>query len=112
MSGKRYTDEEILGSYRYSLRRSRATDAELLKMADRLEQRINGHECGHQFTITFTSTMHSGIAGEGPESHVDGDWASEPASVTVRANDLATALQRAATLPLSAWFPSEDGDHE
>jgi len=107
---KRLTDVEYIDGLRESARMSHKTADEMMTMADKRELTTLGHECGHQFTITFTSIMHSSIVGEGPESHQDSEWASEPASVTVRANDLSTALHKAAALPLSAWFPEEGDD--
>ena len=68
---------------------------------------MSDHECGHQFTIRVSIVGHSGISGEGPESHIDANYADELQPVTVRASNLREALLKATELPLSAWLDEE-----
>ena len=80
------------------------------KRTEREELREAGaeHDCGHQFKITISSAMHSGIEGAGPKSHRDADWWGDCRPVTVRAHNLRDALLVASTLPLNEFF--YDGD--
>ena len=90
--------------------RLRPLAAEYIAKAKAVELAETGHDCGHRFEITIRSAMHSGIAGEGTESHSDAGWWGEPATVEVRAHDLATALQIASTLPTTTLLPNGDCD--
>lgn len=78
---------------------------EMRERADGLELQELGHECGHIFTITAFSTMHSGLAGEGPESHRDSppDPRAPVLTLQVRANSLTEACRKAAATVLSEW---------
>ena len=58
--------------------RLRPLAAEYIAKAKAVELAETGHECGHRFEITIRSAVHSGIAGEGPESHSDAGWKSAP----------------------------------
>lgn len=80
-----------------------------VRYAQEAELREKGHECGHQFIITTTSIMHSGITGEGPESHRDAQPDPEPIfmQLEVRAHDLQAALVIAACAPLAEWRYSD-----
>jgi len=104
-------DENTIAWLRQCARSSDDTADELRATADAKEARKFGHECGHQFAISFASIGHSwGVVGEEPQVHSDADWSGEPHSVVVRARDLHEALRKAASLPLSAWSTeSPDG---
>ena len=103
-SGRRIEQMRIAAS-----RQDKVAD-EMRALADEWELKELGHDCGHQFTITYTDVGHYGIAGEGPESHKDAGYSGEPRSVTVRAHNLNDALRKAAALPLDKWFEeAEDG---
>lgn len=101
--------EPIKSDFYYaSAARQEMLAAEFRDMADKKSMKENGHECGHQFTVRVSIVGHSGISGEGPESHADANYADDLLPVTVRAHNLSEALHRAAMLPLSHFFPEED----
>lgn len=85
-------------------------DSEFIKKAQEADKAETGHECGHRWEINVRSAMHSGIAGEGPESHKDSEYfESDPTMVVeVRAHNLRDALLVAATLPLNDWMLDEE----
>lgn len=88
--------------------RTFVTVTELLRRAQNAELRDQGHECGHQFEVSVRVCGHTGIVGEGPESHRDDDWWSEPSTTTVRAHNQRDALLLAAARPLHEWHPWAD----
>lgn len=72
--------------------------ARILKLAEEIlvgpgEPPYGGEE--HHFTISVNLRGH------------DANWSSDLIPQEIRAYDLPTALQRAAELPLSAWFEDE-----
>ena len=96
--------------YYEAARNTEKTADEFRRKADAKSLRENGHECGHQFTVRVSIVGHSGISGEGPESHTDANYADDLLPVTVRASNLADALHKAASLPLSHFIPQEDDE--
>ena len=89
--------------------------AECLAMAKRAELRDEGHNCGHEFTITAVSRGHYTVVGDpthrdAPEC-VAGDYV--PTMTTkVRAHNLRDALLLAAAEPLAEWVMPDDEDEE
>ena len=87
--------------------------AEYLAMAKRAELRDEGHNCGHEFTITAVSRGHY----VGDTTHKD---APEPAAgdyvptltTKVRAHNLRDALLLAAAEPLAEWVIDGGEDEE
>lgn len=71
--------------------RLRPLAAEYIAKAKAVELAETGHECGHRFEITIRSAVHSGIAGEGPESHSDAGWWGEPELIAQEAIGLIIA---------------------
>jgi hypothetical protein len=101
----------LIDTYRKVADQQAQLALEMYQRADDLEHKELGHECGHQFIISFHSIGHYGIHGEGPESHADTAVPEEEfpvREVTVRAHDLPTALRKASALPLIAWYPEEE----
>lgn len=85
----------------------RSTLVEFLARAKAADRREMGHDCGHLFTITVQSIGHSGIVGEGPESHADAQYSDVYRPVVVRAHNLRDALLLAAAEPLASWLDDE-----
>ena len=89
--------------------------AEYLDMAKRAELRDEGHDCGHEFTITTAvSRGHYTVVGD--PTHKDapecaaGDYV--PMTIKVRAHNLRDALLLAAAEPLAEWVMPDDEDEE
>ena len=89
--------------------------AEYLAMAKRAELRDEGHNCGHEFTITAASRGHYTVVGD--PTHKDaperaaGDYV--PTMTTkVRAHNLRDALLLAAAEPLAEWVMPDDEDED
>ena len=89
--------------------------AEYLAMAKRAELRDEGHNCGHEFTITAVSRGHYTVVGD--PTHKDApEWAAGdyvPTMTTrVRAHNLRDALLLAAAEPLAEWVTDEDEESQ
>lgn len=108
---KEATIHSLIRTYRQTAAQMDITADECRDRADERETKLLGHECGHIFTITASSITHSGIAGEGPESHRDAPFdlqTSVDFIIQVRAHDLPTALRKAAAKRLSDWHTDEE----
>lgn len=102
----------LIDTYRIVAHHNDQVADELRDRADQFEEEEMGHECGHIFTLSFNSIIHSGIAGEGPESHRDGKLVmGTNRTVQVRAHNLRDALRKAASLPLDSWRGQEEAPY-
>lgn len=77
---------------------------EYLRRAKKAEQQQTGHDCGHEWTITVESRLHT----SGPDEHSDADWTGTSGPVTVRAHNLRDALLLAAAEPFSSWLEGKE----
>lgn len=87
---------------------------EYLKKAKAAEIEEQGHDCGHEWTITVQCRGHYRMADDlvTPE-HSDAKYFSTYKPVVVRAHNLQDALLLAVAEPLQSWFPTRvDDDHE